>query len=48
MTERLVTNATLLIALAVIVRGGNSVSSIIQQISKSTSMFTGVLLGSSQ
>lgn len=45
--EEAITYVGGLIALALIVRNGGGVSNIIQTISKSGSMFAGVLLGSS-
>ncbi len=43
--EELITYATGLIALALVVRNGTPISNIIKQVSSSTSMFSGVLLG---
>lgn len=47
MGEKVITYVGGLIALALIVRNGPQVTGIIQQISKSGSMFAGVLLGQS-
>ncbi len=43
--EELITYATGLIALTLIVRNGPEISGILKQISASTAMFSGVLLG---
>jgi hypothetical protein len=45
MSERVVTYIGGLIALAIVLRGGPQVSGIIRQVSSSTSMFAGTLLG---